>query len=134
MAFLITLIVLSYKGTSTKDRDNEILQILKLDSADESDPSKLWYTHDSQNKRFSISSISFRIIIPSKWIRLWLTFAVSKSGKMPSRINTSSLLVNTPTGLRPKKNLSPPGKDKDGKSKPGHYRYINHTLYSLFSF
>lgn len=61
-----------------------------------------------------------RVIVPSRWVRLWLSFALLKDGDPPGPVNTSSLLVkdrNVPGGMRPKKSLKPPTTDS-----PGHYR------------
>eukprot|EP01036_Dinobryon_divergens_P027498 gene27499-36282_t len=92
-------------GLSNRNREKEIIEILQKDSGDDSDPSKLW------------------VIVPSRWVRLWLSFALLKDGDPPGPVNTSSLLVkdrNVPGGMRPKKSLKPPTTDS-----PGHYRRIS---------
>jgi hypothetical protein len=100
-------------GTSTRQRDDEIIQILQADSNDDSDEDKMW------------------MIIPSRWIRLWLQFAYLKIGNPPGEIDMKSLLVRDPAapdGWRPKTNLLPPVLKGVGGTEeeehPGHFRRI----------
>lgn len=48
------------------------------------------------------------VIVPSRWIRLWLLFAHLKKGDAPGEIDTTTLLVKDKSfasGWRPKKTL-----------------------------
>ena len=63
-------------GSSDKNRDEEVLELLQLDNPDESDHEKLW------------------MIIPSRWVRKWLLFAHIKCGPEPGEIDMESLLVS----------------------------------------
>lgn len=67
------------------------------------------------------------MIVPSRWIRQWITFAHLKSGKEPGKITMRSLLVDDPTvpgRLRPNRNLMAPNADEASEEAPGHYRRI----------
>jgi hypothetical protein len=84
--------------------------MLQSDSNNDEDPSKVW------------------MIIPSRWIRMWLLFAHFKLiGDPPGPIDMLSLLKKdstVPGGWRAKKNLLPPS-TKFGEERPGHYRRIS---------
>mmetsp|Transcript_22786 Transcript_22786/g.20700 ORF Transcript_22786/g.20700 Transcript_22786/m.20700 type:complete len:210 (-) Transcript_22786:33-662(-) len=97
-------------GASDRKRDDEIMHILEADSSDESDKTKLW------------------MIIPSRWIRLWLQFAYMKLGEPPGPIDMWPLMQNDPNvpgGWRPKKTLKPPLSKLNEVEFPGHYRRIS---------
>eukprot|EP01040_Poterioochromonas_malhamensis_P017104 gene17104-19582_t len=97
-------------GTTRRNRDDEILKILQADTNDDSDAARVW------------------MIIPSRWIRMWLLFAHYKLiGDPPGPIDMLSLLKKdstVPGGWRAKKNLLPPS-TKFGEERPGHYRRIS---------
>lgn len=98
-------------GNTSRNREDEVLQMLQKDSNNEDDPTKLW------------------IIVPSRWIRKWLMFAQLKiQGAIePGRIDMFSLLVadkTAPTGWRPKNTLMPPS-NEFGNEFCGHYRRIS---------
>jgi hypothetical protein len=66
------------------------------------------------------------MIIPSRWLRMWILFTYIKIGDPPGPIDMLSLLKQDPTvagGWRPKKSLVPPS-TKLGEERPGHYRYF----------
>ena len=52
-------------GTTERNRDQEILELLQSDTSDQSDNNQVW------------------VIMPSRWIRLWLQFAYVKLGDPP---------------------------------------------------
>lgn len=96
-------------GSTDRNRDEDVVNILQADSSDESDNTKLW------------------MIIPSRWCRHWLKFTHLKMGPDPGPIDMASLLVRDSTapnlGYRPKKDLIPPC-TAFGKETPGHYRRV----------
>lgn len=96
-------------GRSDRNRDEEILAVLQADSCKEEDPTAVW------------------MIIPSRWLKMWLLFTHFKvEPSPPGPIDMLSLLKQDPTvigGWRPKKNLLPPS-TKEGEVRPGHYRRI----------
>lgn len=65
------------------------------------------------------------MIVPSRWIRQWLLFALVKVNDPPGPIDMFSLLKQDSTagdiGWRPLKTLRPPCSEF-GKEHPGHYR------------
>jgi hypothetical protein len=72
------------------------------------------------------------MIVPSRWIRQWVTFAHLKTGKEPSKVTMMSLLVadpSVPGGLRPNKNLLAPNADETVDDAPGHYRRITYDAW-----
>jgi hypothetical protein len=94
-------------GKTTRDRDYEVLTILKADESDADDPdeTKLW------------------MIVPSRWIKFWLLFSHHKIvHEPPGPINTRSLVIKDKTSglLRPRNTLNPPT-----QSDPGHYRRVS---------
>eukprot|EP01032_Pedospumella_encystans_P023151 gene23151-26212_t len=100
-------------GNSDRNRDDEILNILKTDTNDEEDPTKLW------------------MIVPSRWIRQWLLFAHIKAGPAPGPIDMWPLLkedINEPGGWRPLKTLLPPCTEF-GQERPGHYRRVSFEVW-----
>lgn len=67
------------------------------------------------------------MIIPSRWIRLWLQCVYLKVGDPPGKIDMYSLLQfdsGVEGGWRPKKNLQPPVLN-DTEDSPGHYRRVS---------
>ena len=96
-------------GYSVRNREAEVLQILEGDTNSESDLQRLW------------------MIVPSRWIRLWLQFAYLKLGEPPGPIDMWSLLqkdVKYPGGWRPKGTLKPPHSKFGEIETPGHYRSV----------
>jgi hypothetical protein len=97
-------------GTTTRNRDEELIQLLQSDVNDDKDETKLW------------------MIIPSRWIKEWLIFTHLKLGEPPGPIDMFSLLQKDLTvegGWRPKKTLLPPSiqpDPTDPSNHPGHYR------------
>ncbi len=101
-------------GNSTRQRDDELIQVLQADTNDDSDESRLW------------------MIVPSRWLRLWLQFASLKLGDPPSEIDMKSLLVRdtaVPDGWRPKNTLKPAflknTNTLEEVEDPGHYRRVS---------
>jgi hypothetical protein len=99
-------------GTTTRNREEELLQILQADSKDETDPTKIW------------------MIVPSRWLKAWLVFVHFKLGDPPGPIDMFSLLKYDSKTLdwRPKRNLIKPASNPDPKAdavQPGHYRRIS---------
>ena len=99
-------------GTTTRNREEELLQILQADSKDETDPTKIW------------------MIVPSRWLKAWLTFVHFKLGDPPGPIDMYTLLKydNYTLDWRPKRNLIKPASNPDPKAdaaQPGHYRRIS---------
>jgi hypothetical protein len=83
----------------------------------------LYFCHLS----FLFDGFRFRMIVPSRWIRMWLLFAYVKVVDPPGPIDMLSLLKQdklVPGGWRAKKNLLPPS-NKFGEERPGHYRRIS---------
>lgn len=108
-------------GEISRNRDEEVLELLQLDNPDESDAEKLW------------------MIIPSRWVRKWLLYAHLKSGEPePGKIDMNTLLVKDEAfspdkfegasmvkGMRPKNTLKPPNPGlMENDSFPGHYRRV----------
>ena len=99
-------------GNTTRNREEELLQILQADSKDETDPRKIW------------------MIMPSKWLRSWLIFVHYKLGDPPGPIDMFSLLKydSRTSDWRPKKNLIKPASNphpQADSAQPGHYRRIS---------
>ena len=99
-------------GNTTRNREEELLQILQADSKDETDQTKIW------------------MIIPSKWLKSWLIFVHYKLGDPPGPIDMFSLLKydSRTSDWRPKKNLIKPASNPDPQAdaaQPGHYRRIS---------
>jgi len=106
-------------GTTTRNRDDEIMHILQADITDEKDDTKMW------------------MIIPSRWVSQWLVFAYYKMGPEPGKIPMFTLLKQDNSvdgGWRPKSNLLSPenGKLNAGipnggitEDRPGHYRRVS---------
>jgi hypothetical protein len=72
------------------------------------------------------------MIVPSRWIRQWITFTHLKTGKEPGKITMMSLLVadhSVPGGLRPNKNLMAPNADQASEEAPGHYRRVTYDAW-----
>lgn len=90
---------------------------------------KLWYVNGLFSCLKNLNLVFFiRMIIPSRWVRMWLLFAHFKLiGDPPGPIDMLSLLKkdsSVPGGWRAKKNLLPPS-SKFGEERPGHYRRIS---------
>mmetsp|Transcript_14620 Transcript_14620/g.24202 ORF Transcript_14620/g.24202 Transcript_14620/m.24202 type:complete len:202 (+) Transcript_14620:82-687(+) len=101
-------------GYTDRNRDAEVLAILKADSNDESDPTKLW------------------MIMPSRWLRQWILFAHVKAVNPPGPIDMWPLLKkdpSNPVGWRPLKTLLPPSTEF-GEERPGHYRRVSFEAWS----
>ena len=101
-------------GTSTRQRDDELIQVLQADTNDEEDETKLW------------------LIVPSRWLRLWLQFTNLKIGDPPAEIDMKSLMVrdsSAPDGWRPKNTLKPAFLKNTNTVEeiedPGHYRRVS---------
>lgn len=80
---------------------------MEADTSNDDDPERLW------------------MILPSRWIRLWLQFSYLKLGEPPGPIDMFSLLQKDPNisgGWRPKGTLLPPHSRFGEVEFPGHYR------------
>lgn len=102
-------------GHNKRDRGEELLKLLMTDVT---------------------TNVDVWVIIPSRWIRLWLVFAHLKKGDAPGEIDTTVLLAKdkkSPTGWRPKKTLLPPklAADKFEDDFPGHYRRITEEAWLM---
>lgn len=114
-------------GTSDRNRDDELIQLLQADTNDETDPEKLWQVVDIRELSFRFDNVQSdftRMIIPSRWIREWLLFAHFKLRDSPGKINMWSLLKEDAGTWRPKRNLKAPiiEDGAKGEEHPGHYR------------
>eukprot|EP00601_Ochromonadales_sp_CCMP2298_P037185 CAMPEP_0173360780 /NCGR_PEP_ID=MMETSP1144-20121109/20805_1 /TAXON_ID=483371 /ORGANISM="non described non described, Strain CCMP2298" /LENGTH=208 /DNA_ID=CAMNT_0014310227 /DNA_START=86 /DNA_END=708 /DNA_ORIENTATION=- len=104
-------------GLTDRNRDAEVLNILKSDDNDDSDSTKLW------------------MIIPSRWVRQWLLFAHVKAGQPPGPIDMWPLLKKdplSPGGYRPLNTLLPPSSEF-GSERPGHYRRISFEAWAALA-
>ena len=105
-------------GSSDRNRDEEIISVLQADSNDETDLEKIW------------------MIIPSRWTKQWILFAVHKVCNAPGKIDMFPLLTQDITaeyGWRPKKNLIKPicaPEDPRVEDTPGHYRRVSFEVWT----
>ncbi len=91
-----------------------------------------WFNFDTIKFIFRCCVSSFRMILPSRWVRKWLLFSHIKIGDAPGPIDMWSLLQQDSSvqgGWRPKNTLLPPS-TVFGEERPGHYRLISslHTV------
>lgn len=105
-------------GNSLRNRDDEIISMLKGDQEDTEIADTIW------------------MLIPSRWARKWVLFAhLRLSNEEPGPIDMLSLMTadsSEALGWRPKMNLRAPIKDSpdpEVDDAPGHYRRITLRAY-----